>query len=155
MGATRRNFIKLGTITAATIAMPLGAIDKASKLAAPSFQVTDDEYNALSYLTAEDFKPFAGSVFKAQSASGTTSLILAEVQDASALNPPAATKTGTTVPAAGQGTFALRFRGISGKPLEQGTYVFNNRAFPPFAMFIVPSGSHPAYYTGLVNRSVQ
>jgi len=91
----------------------------------------------------------------AQSASGTTSLILADVQDASTLNPPAATKTNSTAPVAGQGTFALRFRGISGKPLEQGTYVFNNRAFPRFAMFIVPSGSHPAYYTGLVNRSVQ
>jgi hypothetical protein len=155
MNTARRNFLKLGTITAATIAMPLGAIGRAGKSAPPSFQATGDEYDALSYLTAEDFKPFAGGVFKAQSASGTTSVILAEVQDAATLNPSAATKTGTIAPAAGQGTFALRFRGISGKPLEQGTYVFQNKAFPPFAMFIVPSSSHPANYLGLVNRSVQ
>lgn len=149
MDEIRRSLLRLGVLTAASAALPAGAF------VADSFAATitpaGSEYDALSYLSAADFKPFIGATFKAQSDAGSARVTLAEVQ-----NPPALSGTNkTTVPS--PQAYALRFKNASGGPLSQGTYVFRNSSLPAFAMFIVPSpkGSKPMYYTGHVNRSVQ
>jgi Domain of unknown function (DUF6916) len=153
MNEMRRHVLRLGTLAAASIVLPVEVLAQYAGKSATTSAPSDSAYDALSYLTAADFKPFVGAVFKAQSQAGSASLVLAEVQ-----SPPrlaTATQGASTTPT--PQTFALRFMNLSGGPLAQGTYVFHNSSLVPFAMFIVPSakGAKPLYYTGQVNRSVQ
>lgn len=154
MDEARRQLLRLGTLTAACAALPLEALGEfvSEPVAASSLASNENEYDALSNLTAADFKPFVGAVFKAQSeASGSASVVLVEVQCPPKLGKPAKN------PATSQHIFALRFKSVSGKPLKQGTYVFQHKALGNFALFVVPSaaGAKPMYYTGQINRSVQ
>jgi Domain of unknown function (DUF6916) len=153
MNEMRRHLLRLASLTAASVILPLELLAQSAGNAAPTSAPQDGEYDALSYLTAADFKPFVGAVFKIQSPTGSVRVSLAQVQSPPTL--PKATQ-GATAKATPQ-TFALRFMNISGGPLTQGTYVFRNSSLVPFAMFIVPSakGAKPIYYTGQVNRSVQ
>jgi hypothetical protein len=157
MDAARRHLLKLGFLSAASAALPLEALGQhLSKSAPTSVPPTATEYDALSYLTADDFKPFVGVAFTAISqTSGSVRVILAEVQSPPTL--AASTKKTAASLAPAQQTFALRFKSGSGQPLKQGTYVFHNSSFAPFAMFVVPSakGAQPMFYTGQVNRSIQ
>jgi len=154
MDEARRNLLRLGVLTAASAALPVDALAQrlqTSASGAASAGPTDADYQALSNLTANDFKPFVGATFKVTQASGTTRVTLAEVQ-----SPPALATTKIAVTPSPQ-TYALRFKNVAGPLLKQGTYVFDNSALGPFAMFIVPSAAkaQPMYYTGHVNRSVQ
>jgi hypothetical protein len=148
MNESRRHLLILGAMTAASATLPLEAFGRIVSQPAASTPPTDNEYQALSTLTAADFQPFVGAVFHPKSqTNAAVRLILAEVQ-----NPPTLAGTPAVVPQ----TFALRFKSVSGPLLPQGTYVFVNSGLPPFAMLVVPSGSgaKPTYYTGQVNRSV-
>lgn len=157
MDESRRHLLRLGILAAASAALPLEAMGQlAAKPGTAAFRPAGNEYDALAYLTADDFKSSLGSVFKVQSgASGSARMILAEVQ-----SPPtlarSAKQTATTL-APNPQQFALRFKLVSGTPLKQGTYVFENSTVGRFAMFVVPSGpaTQPVYYTGQVNRSIQ
>ena len=151
MDEARRKLLKLGIATAVSAALPLEALGQ--NIGKPAPRLAGNVYDALSYLTPDDFKTSVGGTFKVQSGATTVArVILAEVQ----VPPTLAGSTKTTVVPHPQ-TFALRFKNVSGAPLEQNTYVFENGTIGRFAMFVVPSGpgAQPVYYTGQVNRSVQ
>jgi hypothetical protein len=157
MKQSRRSVLKMGVLTAASAALPVGMLAKsaAQKPAAPATSTQTSAYDALSTLTAADFKPFVGVIFTVQSQASTVRLTLAEVQ-----NPPTLSSGSTTVatkPDPRSQTFALRFKGGSAPVLPQGTYTFQNKSIGDFAMFIVPSqaNANPMYYTGQVNRPTQ
>jgi hypothetical protein len=166
MDSTRRQVLVFGALAAASATVPLNAIagiTAADSKAAPSGPAKTD-YDNLSRLTVEDFKPWVGSVFDMfVDSSRTILVILSEVQDPPVL--PKSTKTvrGTaSSPEQNSATqrtaaFALRFKSLSGEALEQGTYVFENGALGRFALFVVPSGTdqETIYYTAQVNRLLQ
>jgi hypothetical protein len=164
MNVTRRNVLTLGALSAASAAVPFNIFAGVAAPQAASSGPGKNEYENLSRMTAESFKPWVGSVFDVHpDSSGAALVILDEVQD-----PPAFSKSGKGSPAAKKTAlqalsdskmkaFALRFKSLSGEPLSQGTYVFENGALGRFALFVVPSGdgAEPMYYTALVNRLTQ
>jgi hypothetical protein len=157
MEQSRRSLLKMGVLTAASAALPVGMLAKSANQtpAAPVTAPAANAYDALSTLTAADFKPFVGSTFTVQSQASTVRLTLAEVQNPPTLSAGAPAPTGKADPRSQ--TFALRFKSSSGPALSQGTYTFQNKSIGNFAMFIVPSQAkaNPMYYTGQVNRPTQ
>lgn len=162
MDEGRRKLLGLGALTAVSAVLPREVFGEylgkhsATPIAAGRQSATPvpagREYDALSYLKPDDFKPSVGTVFKVESGASTpVSVILAEVQ-----SPPTLAGSTSTTGAPDQQTFALRFKSISGGALKQGTYIFQSSTMGSFAMFVAPSapGALPVYYTGQVNRSV-
>ena len=138
MGVTRRRFLEIGTLVAASVAVPLQA-------------ASQSEFTAVSHMTEDTFKPWVGSVFDVYSGAPRPALVvLEEVKNL-------ATSKGATSPDPRKQCFSLGFRSLPGDALPQGTYIFENSALGRFALFIVPSGPGvaPTHYTAIINRAAR
>ena len=154
MDKTRRRVLRMGVLTAASAALPLEILgQQTGKTSSAAAVPTPNQYDAFSYLTAADFKPFVNAAFSVQT-TGSPRLALTTVQSPPIL--PTDAKTSTALPPDPL-RFALRFKSLSGPALKQGTYIFENSSLGSFAIFIVPSApnARPMFYTAHVNRSVQ
>jgi hypothetical protein len=143
--STRRRFLRDSSLFAVAAALvPAGG------LAAP----VGGGVTSLDQLHFGAFAANVGSTFWVLQDQGpATGLLLAQAMP----SPPPANALQAAAPDARNEKFSLLFHGLTGQPLAQDTYLFDQAALGRFAMFIVPIGCRNAgylLYEAVFNRPV-
>jgi len=139
MNTSRRNFIKLGTISAAFIGTNLFAPVSSS---AQKRWLADDSLPAnllqdpFLNKTGEDFRQYVGAEFMVLTAAGATSMILSEVTETSG-SVKSSKGSGRSRGRSGTQNFVLSFQLPTGG-LPQETYRLWHSDFGQFDLFLVP-----------------
>ena len=146
MALSRRQFVGLGGLVVASAFAPLEAASKSGAAGSPSFDAALEV--PLQYMNAETFVPLVGQRFLVTTnAARPVILTLTAVEEIKAPVQTAAIQHfgfgGRAASVAPSGlqttTFALRFRGLPGKYLDQGTYTLENGTLGKFLLFLVPA----------------
>jgi len=149
---SRRQFVGLGGLIVASAFAPLEAASKSDAAGSPSFDAAQEV--PLQYMSAQTFVPLVGQRFLVHTnAARPVVLTLTAVEEMKAPVHSGAVRSagmqhfgfgGRAASVAPSGpqttTFALRFRGQTGKYLPQGTYSFESSTLGKFLLFTVPSG---------------
>ena len=141
MAVSRRHFLELGSMFAASVAVTTNGIAQA---AGGSSGSRGQGRTSLRAMTQDTFNPLIGNSFLISTAnSALIPVVLTSVKEPPATAAPPVTDA-----------FTLSFRSLpSGDPLPQGTYVFRHAALGSFPLFIVPSGpGAPRSYSAVFNR---
>ena len=132
MAITRRLFLRVGTLSGLTAAIPLTAYQAfGQKVGAPEV-VPEDSGNStfinteiLGYITASVFDEYIGTSFQVRKdAVNTERLVLEQVkvrENSERLD-----------------TFTLLFSSPSGEPMTQASYLFEHEQMGLFPLFLVP-----------------
>lgn len=144
MAVSRRHFLELGSMFAASVAVTTNGIARAAVGASGS----PGQGGGANLLTMNQhtFHPLIGDAFLIRTqTSALIPVVLASVKESPAAGTPPLTDA-----------FTLSFRSLaSGNPLPQGTYVFRHAALGSFPLFIVPSGPGAARSYSAVFNHVQ
>jgi len=131
MAVSRRHFLEVGSLFAASVAVATNGVAQATVIGrSGSGSVAQGGGPNLLTMTEDTFKPLIGSVFIIRTqTSALVPVILTAV-----------TSAPVTVGRPVTDTFTLTFRSLPmGSPLQQGTYVFRHATLGSFSLFIVPS----------------
>ena len=151
MNISRRNFIKLGSAAAfvgTNFLMPVSA---------PG-QKTDGGFGALSpealadpffYLTAEDFKKYAGTEFLLFTETGAIAAVLSDVTQIKAAKSASRAGRKSSQPVAE--TFSLSFN-LPTEGFTQATYRLQHPNLGEFDLFLVPEASSKFLLYAVINR---
>ncbi len=149
MALSRRQFVGLGSLVVASVIAPLEAASKSGAAGSPSFDAALEV--PLQYMNAETFVPLVGQRFLVTTnAARPVILTLTAVEEIKALVHTAGMQHSgiqhfgfsgrvPTVSGPATTTFALRFHGLPGKYLDQGTYTVESGALGKFLLFLVPA----------------
>lgn len=142
MGVSRRRFLEVGTVVAASSAALQGATGAAAVTALGLSSI--ERENVLHHLSAEQLQPFVGSRFSVEVGLGAPLQVeLAEIHS------PCPQKNDDG--ARGE-SYALSFRMVRGVTVPQGTYVFEHKKLGRSALLVVPSDSKPTHYVAVINH---
>ena len=145
MAISRRHFLEVGSLFAASVAVATNGIAQAAGGGGtvPGLPGQGGGANLLT-MTRDTFKPLIGSVFLVRTQASTLiPVVLTSVKELPATGTQPVTDT-----------FTLSFRSLPiGNPLQQGTYTFRHAALGSFPLFIVPSGpGAPRSYSAVFNH---
>src|SRR5688500_18087897 len=152
MSISRRNFIKLGSAAAlvgTSLLMPVAATGQktSGSLEALPAEVLDDPFF---YLTAEDFKKYAGTEFLLFTETGAIAVVLSNVtlMKATKLNRRVVSKK-SSQPV--KETFSLTFN-LPAEGSQQGTYRLQHPSLGEFDLFLVPEARSKNLLYAVINR---
>lgn len=140
MSLSRRRFLEVGTIVAATsaVAVPMQAIESTGMTSS-----TAPKKSSFHYYSQEQFKTLVGAHFTVDAGLGHgLTMQLEEVEGFA--EPKKQEVTGEC--------FALRFKLVRGTHVPQGTYKFDHATAGNDTLLIVPSHRNPADYVAVINH---
>ncbi len=150
MSISRRNFIKLGgaaALVGANFLKPVSAAgQKTDSLNALPAEVLDDPFF---YLTADDFKKYAGTEFTLFTETGAITVVLSKVAQEKSAKIDRRAKKGSSKP--GAETFSLSFN-LPTEGLTQATYRIQHPSLGEFDLFLVPEADSKSLLYAVINR---
>lgn len=134
--ASRRDFLKKGSLVALAAGVPLGFAEKVAEASVPN-------WSAPAGLSLRDFRNQLNSQFLVRKGNRKVAVKLVNVKD---LRHQSNLKHGGEC-------FGLQFRGDRGNLLKQDTYVMEHQKLGSFSFLIVPMKMESVpYYEAIINR---
>ncbi len=143
MSVSRRRFLELGSLVAASSALPAMAVAHNSANDQAEFQ-NPGSVVPMHYRTQAELATYVGSSFSVDG--GPENRLIMELERVK--NFPRSGKRAST-----EGEcFSLVFRLVRGSAVPQGTYVFEQSKLGRTPLLVVPSNTDPEYYTAVINH---
>jgi hypothetical protein len=143
MSVSRRRFLELGSLVAASSTLPAMAAAHHSANDQMDFQ-NPDSVVPMHYRTQAELAAYVGSSFSVDG--GPENRLTMELDQVK--NFP---RSGKRSAAEGE-CFSLVFRLERGSSVPQGTYVFEHKKLGRTPLLVVPSNTEPQYYTAVINH---
>jgi hypothetical protein len=143
MSVSRRRFLELGSLVAASSTLPAMAAAHNSANDQIAFQ-NPASVVPMHYRTQSELAAYVGSTFSVDG--GPENRLMMELERVKNFQ-----RSGKRASTEGE-CFSLVFRLARGSSVPQGTYVFEHSKLGRTPLLVVPSNTEPQYYTAVINH---